>query len=251
MRVLHAIAIASVVLAAVVPAASAGGFPQFGAGCRRADFTSAGTSVPAELCGAVRPAGRAVVVLHGCGGFSTFDHRLVTALPGYGISTLDVDYFAPTPPPGTKGYCDARGGVRDAFEAWVRVARDAAEELRAAPGVAPGGVGVVGWSLGGAVALEAAAGPARTRPFAAVAGFSTGAFGAAALASELPPTMLLSGGSTDAIPLSETLPLYDALRAAHVATRLQVYPHGSHDWPGRQGTLGIRNAAAFLNRYLR
>jgi len=30
-----------------------------------------------------------------------------------------------------------------------------------------------------------------------------------------------------------------------------VYPHGSHDWPGRQGSLGIAHAAAFLLRHLR
>jgi len=76
-------------------------------------------------------------------------------------------------------------------------------------------------------------------------------FGVESLASSLTPTILLSGGRTDAIPLSETLPLYQALRAAHVPSALFVYPHGSHNWPGRQGTLGIEHAAAFLKRYLR
>ena len=38
---------------------------------------------------------------------------------------------------------------------------------------------------------------------------------------------------------------------AHVPASLYVYPHGSHDWPGRQGSLGIAHAAAFLLRYLR
>ena len=80
---------------------SAGGraFPRFGAGCARSDFSSAGATVRAELCS---PSGSgpspAVVVLHGCGGFSTFDHRLVAELPSFGIATLDVDFFGPTPP---------------------------------------------------------------------------------------------------------------------------------------------------------
>jgi hypothetical protein len=76
------------------PAAS-GGFPRFGAGCTRDDFVSGGSTVRAELCRSKAGGGRAVVVLHGCGGFSTFDHRLVTTLPAYGISTLDVDYVYP------------------------------------------------------------------------------------------------------------------------------------------------------------
>ena len=61
--------------------------------------------------------------------------------------------------------------------------------------------------------------------------------------------MLLSGGDTDAIPL-QTLPLYRALRGAHVPAELYVYPHGSHNWPGKQGRAGIARAARFLEHYL-
>ncbi|MGD0714661.1 MAG: dienelactone hydrolase family protein [Gaiellaceae bacterium] len=234
---------------ALASAAAGGGFPRFGAGCTRDDFRSAGGTVRAELCRAPQPVGAAVVVLHGCGGFSTFDHRIVTTLPRYGIATLDVDYFELTPPSGDKGFCNARGGFGFDFDTWVEIADGAAAKLRSTPGMKY--VGVVGWSLGGGVALAAAEGPKLRRPFAAVAGFSTGAFGAEAAARRLPPTILLSGGRTDAIPLAETLPLYRALRSAHVPAALYVYPRGSHDWPGRQGALGIAHAAAFLLRYLR
>ena len=234
-------------LSASPGAASAGGFPHFGKGCARLDFKSSGTSVRAELCRAQASSGAAVVVLHGCGGFSTFDHRLVTTLPRYGISTLDVDYFGPTPPPGKKGFCDARGAFATAYPTWVQVTLDAASRLKAVQGVRR--VGLVGWSLGGGVAVgTAASAPGR---FDALAGFSTGSFGADGIASNLPPTILLSGGATDAIPLAETLPLYQALRQARVPTELYVYPHGSHNWPGRQGTLGIEHAAAFLRAHLR
>jgi dienelactone hydrolase len=205
--------------------------------------------VRAEFCRAHGGLGAAVVVLHGCGGFSTFDHRLVTSLPAFGISTLDVDYFGPTPPPGTKGFCNGAGAFDSAFPIWIRVVDDAAKKLRTLPGVRH--VGVVGWSLGGGVAVAAASGPPGSRPFQALAGFSTGSFGASSTASLEPPTILLSGGSTDAIPLARTLPLYRALRAAKVPSQLYVFPHGSHNWPGRQGTLGIAHAAAFLLRYLR
>jgi dienelactone hydrolase len=245
MRVLAAVA-AALVLAC--PAA-AGGFPRFGSGCSRADFSSGGAVVRAEFCRASGQGGAAVVVLHGCGGFSTFDHRLVTSLPGFGISTLDVDYFGPTPPAGTKGFCNGAGAFDSAFPIWIRVVDDAAKKLRSLRGVRH--VGVVGWSLGGGVAVAAASGPPSSRPFQALAGFSTGSFGAASSAFLEPPTILLSGGRTDAIPLAETLPLYRALRAAKVPSELYVYPHGSHNWPGRQGTLGIEHAAAFLRLYLR
>lgn len=236
-----------VLLVALAGAGSASaGFPAFGAGCRRADFPSGAAEVRAELCAASRKSA-AVVVLHGCGGFSTFDHRIVATLPRFGISTLDVDYFQPTPPPGTRGFCNAHGRVSGAFATWVAEARDAARSLRR---LGYRHIGIVGWSLGGGVALASAATPPSARAFGAVAGFSTGARHAAAFARDLPPTILLSGGRTDAIPLAQTLPLYRALQRAHVPAALYVYAHGSHDWPGRQGTIGIARAAAFLCRYL-
>jgi len=229
-------------------AATSGGFPRFGSGCSRADFASQGGTVRAEYCRADGRSGAAVVVLHGCGGFSTFDHRIVTGLPAYGIATLDVDYFGLTPPLGHKGFCDGGGRAFDVFATWSQIAIDAAAKLRQLPGVRR--VGIVGWSMGGGVAVRAAVDAHTTRPFGALVGFSTGSFGAESAASELPPTMLLSGGRTDAIPLEETLPLYRALKAAHVPASLYVYPHGSHNWPGRQGRQGIAHAAAFLRRHL-
>jgi len=242
--------VAAIALATSLPAA-AGGFPRFGAGCTRDDVAVAGRTVRAELCRAAAPASRAVVVLHGCGGFSTFDHRIVTSLPKDGISTLDVDYFALTPPPGGKGFCNAGASVGSAFPLWVRTVAAAAAKLRATPGISARGVGVVGWSLGGGLAVAAAEELSQPRAFDAIAAFSTGSFGAEAEAAKLPATILLSAGRTDAIPLAETLPLYRALRAAGVPSSLFVYANGSHAWPGAQGTAGIARAAAFLRRYLR
>lgn len=239
---------ALVFLAAVLVCAGSAraGFPSFGTGCSRADFTSEGQTIRAELCRASSRAA-AVVVLHGCGGFSTFDHRIVVTLPRFGISTLDVDYFGPTPPPGTHGFCHGFGKGGDEFATWIAETRDAGLSLQR---LGYHHVGVVGWSLGGGIAVASAAAAGSGRTFEAVAGFSTGAFDAASFARKLPPTILLSGGRTDAIPLAETLPLYQALRQAHVPTALYVYPNGSHNWPGRQGTLGINHAGAFLCHYL-
>jgi dienelactone hydrolase len=244
------VVVVAAALFSLLQVAPAGAFPRYGAGCSRADFSSSGTTVRAELCRAQGAGGRAVVVLHGCGGFSTFDHRLVSDLPRFGISTLAVDFFGPTPPPGNKGFCGGGGGGGDPFPVWVKVAKDAAAALRATPGIDRAGVGVVGWSLGGAVAVQAAQGTKAQRPFDAVAGFSTGGDRSSGTV-QLPPTILLSGGATDAIPLAETTPLYRALQAAHIPSELYVYPHGSHGWPSTQGTLGIQHAAAFLHRFLR
>ena len=85
-----------------------------------------------------------------------------------------------------------------------------------------------------------------SRPFAAVVGFSTGSSPGSRAPRRLPPLLLLSGGTTDAIPLAATRALYDAVRASGDPVELYVFPHGAHDWPGRQGRAGIRRAVAFL-----
>jgi len=239
-------------LLALAPAgdAAARPFPRFRLRtCSRADFTSAGTLIRAELCRATTDAraGRAVVLLHGCGGFSTFDHRLAGALPQKGIATLYVDFFAPTPPPGKRGFCGGPHGSHvDVFARWERVVVDAGSALRLTPGINPRRVGVVGWSLGGGLAVATAVSQREAHPFAVVVGFSTGSRRAGPLPGGLPPLLLLSGGSTDAVPLADTRALYDAARAAGDQADLYVYPRGVHDWRGRQGRLGIARAVQFL-----
>jgi dienelactone hydrolase len=209
------------------------------AGCVRADFDG----VRAARCG---PASgpRAVVVLHGCGGFSTFDHRLAEELPRYGISTLYVDYFARTPPPGTRGFCGVWTRPLQLFSTWEQIATEAARSLRSRFAH----VGAVGWSLGAGVALSAAE---DRRPFEAVAAFSALAYPPTlAGADRLPPSIFLDGGRRDIVPPQNARALYAAAHAAHVPTALYVYRDGTHDWPGAQGTAGIARAAAFLVHHL-
>lgn len=239
------VAVAGAAAFAVSPASGAQRpFPHFGGGCERADFASGGSMVRAERCGP--PTGRrSVIVLHGCGGFDTFDHRLTAELPRDGITTLDVDYFGPTPPPGSKGFCSGFSRGSDPFPTWERVAADAARSLR--PGFSR--VGAVGWSLGAGVAISAAE---DRRPFDALAAFSSFAFPPVLTRARLlPPSIFLSGGSHDIVPPENARALYAAARRAGVRTALFVYPDGSHGWPGRQGAAGIARAAAFLRASLR
>ncbi len=137
-------------------AAAARPWPLFDAGCRRADFASPAGPVRAEACEpleaqAVHPA---VVVLYGCGGFGGLDRRLAEQLPRIGVATLYVDYFWPTPPPSRRGWCG--GGARSVFDTWQKEVVAAASAAGRLPGVAPGRIGVVGWSLGAGLALVTA-----------------------------------------------------------------------------------------------
>jgi dienelactone hydrolase len=202
--------------------------------------------VPSEFCRAGHSSTPAVIVLHGCGGFSTFDHRLATSLPSYGFATLDVDYFARTPPPNRRGFCWRGGDPFLALPTWISLVDDAQAKLRA---LHVHSVGIAGWSLGGDLALAAAAGPGSPR-YAALAVFSGGPMSPILPVAMLPPTLLLFGGRTDRALIRQTGPFQHALRAAYVPSATYVYPDGTHDWRRHQGALGIARAAAFLHAYL-
>lgn len=241
-RVLTAAGVAALAAAAVHGAVRP--FPRFGPGCTRADFSSGGATIRAMLCGPASGV-RAVIVLHGCGGFDTFDHRLTAELPRHGISALDIDYFGPTPPPGSKGFCNVWTRPLNLFSVWERVAADAAGSLRGRFVH----VGAVGWSLGAGVALAAAE---DRRAFDAVAAFSALAYPPTLQhARLLPPSIFLDGGSHDIVPPANARALYSAARSAGVRSALFVYGNGTHGWPGRQGTVGIARAASFLEQTLR
>jgi dienelactone hydrolase len=251
-RSFAALALVAPLLAAFfVTGASGGAFPRMPAQCTRSDFRSDGTQVRAALCRPREPAAPVAIVLHGCGGFDTFDHRLAVDLPAAGIATLYVDYFDPTPPPGHKGWCNGGGeggSGQDVFAVWQREVLDAAAHLRAVHGVDASRVALVGWSLGGGVAVATTL--ADRARFRALVGFSTGFFGAPGDLSGMPPTLLLSGGPRDAIPLAATEELYRALRAAGDEVSLFDYGNGVHSWPGAQGTAGIAVAQRFLRHVL-
>jgi dienelactone hydrolase len=195
----------------------------------------------------------AVVVLHGCGGFGGIDQILARDLPLHGVATYYVDYFGLTPPPSARGFCGARVNFEQTFRIWQRVVVDATTALERMPGIDGARVGAVGWSLGGGLALvtgEYGAGttPRRHSPFKALVVLS--AFDVGRRVAALPPTLLLSGGSGDAVPVFDARRLYRSLVRAHVPAELRVYPHGTHQWKGAQRVAAERWIDAFLGRYL-
>ena len=195
----------------------------------------------------------AVVVLHGCGGFGGIDEVLARDLPDHGVATYYVDYFGLTPEPSKRGFCGAHRGIESSFRTWQRIVLDATNALKRTAGIDAERVGAVGWSLGGGLALvtgEYGAGttPLRHSPFHALVVLS--AFDASGRVNALPPTLVLSGGSGDAVPVADARALYQALRSAHVPAVFHVYPHGTHSWKGPQRIAGERWTFAFLHRYL-
>ena len=197
----------------------------------------------AERCGAASGR-RAVVVLYGCGGFDTFDHSLAADLPSFGITTLYIDYFAPTLAVRPGAYCSLWTYSNRLFPKWEATVIRAGEAL----GRRFASVGVVGWSLGAGLAIASAE---RSHRFKAVAAFSAIAYQQVlAGANKLPPSIFLTGGPNDIVKPINARRLAAAAERAHVTTQLFDFGNGVHDWPGRQGEIGRTVAARFLSRHL-
>ncbi|SBV37438.1 Acylaminoacyl-peptidase [uncultured Stenotrophomonas sp.] len=60
--------------------------------------------------------------------------------------------------------------------------------------------------------------------------------------ADTPPTFLLHAADDDAVPVGNSLMLFDSLRRAGVDTELHVFPHGGHGF-GTRGTTGLTTAA--------
>jgi dienelactone hydrolase len=114
--------------------------------------------------------------------------------------------------------------------------------------VAGQSVGLLGYSLGGYLALTAAM---AWREVAAVAvcyaGFPT-TF--TALAGGLPPTLVLHGGKDRVVPREEVAVLAGLLRTHRVAHEVHLYPDAGHGFCGADAEDAVSRVVEFFRRRL-
>jgi carboxymethylenebutenolidase len=109
-------------------------------------------------------------------------------------------------------------------------------------------VGLVGFSLGGYLALTRAM---AWREVAAVAVCYSGIPAPFAdLAASLPPTLVLHGGEDRVIPVGEALALAQLLRRHCVHHELHVYPHAGHGFSGADAEDAVGRVLAFFHKHL-
>lgn len=212
-------------------------------------FTSGGVPIAVEWFAApgrgAGARGPAVLLLHGADGLTFGEgYRLaarVLASNGYHVAFLH--YLDRT---GDRRVVYSR--LRQDYPAWMATVRDAVTWLAGQPGVDPARLGLVGVSLGAALAFETAATDERVK--ALVDYFGPLPEGFAGRAKRLPPTLILHGALDGIVPVANAHGLEAVLRGLNTPYEIQIYPDQGHGFFGLAQFDSATRVSAFLGRHL-
>ena len=206
------------------------------------EFANVSQQAPKLLGYLVRPIGEgsfpAVVVLHGCGGFSSHSAGIADTLGSWGYVALAVDSLGP------RGFSNHCGSffLGQAFDAYAAFRFLAQQEY-----VDPVRIAVLGQSMGGASTLSAVdrdmTAQYFTERFTAAVAYYPGCDLAAATMTA--PTLILIGEADDWTPAERCRQMVAYVRPDSAPIALTVYPGAYHAFdvprlqPGRRyGAIG-------------
>ena len=218
------------------------------------EFTSGGRRITTEwfpasagpASGGVSETRPALLLLHGADGLAYGGDRYrlaagIVAGSGYHVGLLHyldrtgdrrVDY----------------GTLREKYPLWAETVRDGVTWLAAQPGVAAQRLGLVGVSLGAALALSTASVDPMIRAVVAYSGPVPDDL--PARGAKLPPTLVLHGEADRIVPASHARRLETLLNVAGTPHEVQVYPGQGHVLSGAAQFDAASRVASFLARYL-
>lgn len=209
-------------------------------------YRSGGATIGVERFDAAGGSSRpAILLLHGADGL-TFGERYrygARILASAGYHVFMIHYLDRT------GESRASyGTIGQNFAAWTDTLRDAVSFVAGQPGVARGRIGMLGTSLGGALAIETAAGDPRVTAVANYFGFVPR--GLAERAKRLPPTLILHGERDAIVPVANAYQLQALLQKRGAPHEIKVYPDQGHGFSGEAQLDAAQRTAAFFARYL-
>lgn len=183
-----------------------------------------------------------VIGLHGSGGLHGSFGEPARMLAASGFAVFVPHYFERT---GTGWANDSI--IRREFPTWMRTIRDAITYATMQPGVDPERVGLLGFSLGGFLALSIASLDERVK---AVVEYFGGLPEEFAGTKRMPPVLILHGEADSVVPVAEARKLDRVLRVLEVPYEKQIYPGAGHGFTGMTMVDSAQRTLAFLQKYL-
>jgi carboxymethylenebutenolidase len=209
-------------------------------------FESGGKTIAVERFDAAGAGRRpAVLLLHGSDGMTNAErYRVgaqVVAAAGYHVFLLH--YFDRTGE--RRAYFSSIGR---GFPYWAETVRNAVDFVVRQPGVDPQRLGMIGTSLGGALAVTVAAEDPRVKAVVNYFGFLPDAVRESA--TRLPPMLVLHGAKDALVPVANAHAIEALLTRLKAPHEVHVYPDQAHGFHGAAQLDAAQRTAAFLARYL-
>jgi dienelactone hydrolase len=190
--------------------------------------------------GGIRPA---VLVLHGSGGISDIPEH-VRDLTAHGYIRLVPHYFEST---GTS-WADP-DSIRQHGLSWGKTILDAVEFARRLPNVDPESVGLLGFSLGGYLAIAVAAHDRRIKCVAEFFGGLPEKF--LPSLDHLPPTLILHGEDDRIVPIRHAMRLKQLCEEKRFCFEMEIYSGAGHKFPETLMRTAMERVMVFLDQRLK
>jgi len=205
-------------------------------------FAASGSLTAGQGSSSARPA---VLLLHGADGLTYADSYRLAArtIASSGYHVAFVHYLDRT---GDQRVAYAR--LRQDFPRWRETIRDAVSWLVDQPGVDARRLGIVGLSLGAALAFATAAEEPRVRAIVDYSGPLPDEL--AGQRPRLPPTLILHGASDRIVPVSHAHAIERLLREQSTPYEIKIYEGQGHGLTGAAQFDAAARVARFLGQHL-
>lgn len=162
----------------------------------------------------------AVIILHGRDGVLPEWKKYAERLQQNGYVSLVLNYQTKT------GRAFRVEEIRKHMPSWVETVANASSYLKSHPSVSQEKVGIIGFSLGGFVAVQSAG----TIPGidAVVVYYGGGTSTLPEYASKLPPVLIFHGERDTVVPLDRSTTLYETMKKLDRPVVLKMYPGVGH-----------------------
>ncbi|MEZ0254221.1 MAG: alpha/beta hydrolase family protein [Chthoniobacter sp.] len=213
-------------------------------------YTSGGKRIRMQMWearGKEGVAAPAVLVLHGAGVVDAgyrYLSQLARRLAGHGFHVFMAEYFDRT---GTTSATDTT--IKTHAAVWLETIHDAVDFIAAQPGVEPEGIGTLGYSLGGYLAVAHAAQDERIRAVVELAGGIDAE--TAAGAHRLPPLLIVHGREDPRVSFSNALELQGLAERLEAPVQTLFLPGERHILSPGAALVAVRQAMRFFDAHLK